>query len=186
MIVRRSLVVSLSTAALAALTLAPSPAAARIGFPNNIPNGNTFSCVACHNSSSGGAAAGWNALGDTIFVENGGTADDPPSLPLDAGDPAFSFWNDAICNDDSDGDGATNGEELGDPDCVWVRGQAPDSTEGITDPSDPDDTPAGAEGEGEGDAPPGGCAASTTGTGTPLGALSLAFLSVAALVRRRR
>ena len=29
---------------------------------------------------------------------------------------------------DSDGDGATNGEELGDPNCVWVYGGAPEST----------------------------------------------------------
>ncbi|KAF0691568.1 Aste57867_17236 [Aphanomyces stellatus] len=28
-------------------------------------------------------------------------------------------WNKALCELDSDGDGATNGEELGDPCCLW-------------------------------------------------------------------
>ncbi|VDI82142.1 temptin-like [Mytilus galloprovincialis] len=32
----------------------------------------------------------------------------------------------AICNEDSDRDGKTNGEELGDPNCVWRPGQTPD------------------------------------------------------------
>lgn len=32
----------------------------------------------------------------------------------------------AICNEDSDKDGKTNGEELGDPNCVWRPGQTPD------------------------------------------------------------
>ena len=33
-------------------------------------------------------------------------------------------WS-AICNLDSDGDGKTNGEELGDPNCVWTKGETP-------------------------------------------------------------
>ena len=33
-------------------------------------------------------------------------------------------WLD-VCRLDSDGDGKTNGEELGDPDCVWTPGSAP-------------------------------------------------------------
>ena len=28
-----------------------------------------------------------------------------------------------LCNADSDGDGKSNGEELGDPNCVWVSGK---------------------------------------------------------------
>ena len=38
-----------------------------------------------------------------------------------------------LCPLDSDGDGATNGEELGDPDCNWVRGQA-DPAGNVTNP----------------------------------------------------
>uniref|UniRef100_A0A8W8J2Y0 Temptin Cys/Cys disulfide domain-containing protein n=1 Tax=Magallana gigas TaxID=29159 RepID=A0A8W8J2Y0_MAGGI len=33
-------------------------------------------------------------------------------------------WSD-ICDLDADGDGKSNGQELGDPDCVWKRGQEP-------------------------------------------------------------
>jgi len=28
-----------------------------------------------------------------------------------------------VCNTDSDGDGLTNGQELGDPQCRWRRGE---------------------------------------------------------------
>ena len=33
-------------------------------------------------------------------------------------------WTVALCQQDSDGDGRSNGEELGDPNCVWVAGGA--------------------------------------------------------------
>merc|ERR1711894_142300 len=37
-----------------------------------------------------------------------------------------SKWDlENLCKMDSDGDGRTNGEELGDPDCVWTSGDAP-------------------------------------------------------------
>ncbi|KAF0719154.1 Aste57867_1244 [Aphanomyces stellatus] len=35
---------------------------------------------------------------------------------------AGSKWTKALCEKDSDGDGATNGEELGDPCCTWKVG----------------------------------------------------------------
>ncbi|XP_034322252.2 temptin [Magallana gigas] len=34
-------------------------------------------------------------------------------------------WNEALCRADSDGDGKTNGEELGDPNCVFTLGSTP-------------------------------------------------------------
>ncbi|KAH3701020.1 temptin-like [Dreissena polymorpha] len=34
-------------------------------------------------------------------------------------------WTQALCMADSDGDGKTNGAELGDPTCVWVQGGVP-------------------------------------------------------------
>jgi dopamine beta-monooxygenase len=51
-------------------------------------------------------------------------------------------WTDALCEMDSDGDGRSNGVELGDPDCVWMEGTQPDgpalSHPGIVDePKDP-------------------------------------------------
>ncbi|KAJ8300821.1 hypothetical protein KUTeg_022340 [Tegillarca granosa] len=39
-----------------------------------------------------------------------------------------------VCPLDSDGDGRTNGEELGDPECKWKNGEIPDRTEKITHP----------------------------------------------------
>ncbi|KAJ8306367.1 hypothetical protein KUTeg_016912 [Tegillarca granosa] len=39
-----------------------------------------------------------------------------------------------ICPLDSDGDGMTNGQELGDPDCKWTRNQMPVRTIKITNP----------------------------------------------------
>ena len=43
-------------------------------------------------------------------------------------------WNVALCQLDSDGDGMTNGQELGDPNCVWTEGNAPKRTDNITHP----------------------------------------------------
>lgn len=43
-------------------------------------------------------------------------------------------WTEALCRLDSDGDGATNGQELGDPGCVWKLGQVPQRVHNITHP----------------------------------------------------
>jgi hypothetical protein len=43
-------------------------------------------------------------------------------------------WTVDLCQLDSDGDGRTNGEELGDPDCVWQPGTIPTRTTAITHP----------------------------------------------------
>ena len=43
-------------------------------------------------------------------------------------------WTPELCKKDSDGDGLTNGQELGDPACVWRQGQTPSRTTGITHP----------------------------------------------------
>ncbi|RUS68433.1 hypothetical protein EGW08_023805, partial [Elysia chlorotica] len=32
-------------------------------------------------------------------------------------------WTKALCQEDSDGDGRSNGQELGDPDCSWTPGK---------------------------------------------------------------
>ncbi|KAL4232010.1 hypothetical protein ACF0H5_009588 [Mactra antiquata] len=39
---------------------------------------------------------------------------------------AGHVWTTALCQADSDGDGATNGVELGDPNCVWTVGATPE------------------------------------------------------------
>ncbi|GFR82423.1 temptin, partial [Elysia marginata] len=43
-------------------------------------------------------------------------------------------WTQALCEKDSDGDGLTNGQELGDPDCVWTIGTTPARSTDLTHP----------------------------------------------------
>ena len=43
-------------------------------------------------------------------------------------------WTKALCEMDSDKDGLSNGVELGDPNCVWSKGEAPAETTGISHP----------------------------------------------------
>lgn len=43
-------------------------------------------------------------------------------------------WTYYLCRKDSDGDGKTNGEELGDPDCEWVPNSVPKSTVSLSHP----------------------------------------------------
>ncbi len=43
-------------------------------------------------------------------------------------------WSKDLCLQDSDGDGYTNGFELGDPCCIWVQGQTPQITDDISHP----------------------------------------------------
>jgi len=43
-------------------------------------------------------------------------------------------WTRELCRRDSDGDGRTNGEELGDPDCVWRLGEIPERQTSISHP----------------------------------------------------
>lgn len=49
-----------------------------------------------------------------------------PGLPRNVfGEDFVKFgwrWTSELCHADSDGDGLTNGEEVGDPDCVWQQG----------------------------------------------------------------
>lgn len=47
-------------------------------------------------------------------------------------------WTRELCQKDSDGDGRTNGEELGDPNCVWRVGDIPTSSTGLSHPGQSD------------------------------------------------
>ena len=54
-------------------------------------------------------------------------------------------WTRALCQMDSDGDGKTNGQELGDPNCQWQEGQMPSISQssqlshpGVCEPIDSD------------------------------------------------
>ena len=85
-----------------------------------IPNGNKFGCINCHNSSY----KSLNSFGFSVksVVGRGSKA---------------SFWNSVLAAKDSDGDGSSNGEELGDPD---GDGKSTDEAE-ITNPGNPQSKP---------------------------------------------
>lgn len=53
-------------------------------------------------------------------------------------------WTVELCQKDSDGDGRTNGEELGDPRCQWIRGRPADASYEVTHPGicEPVDNPS--------------------------------------------
>ena len=46
----------------------------------------------------------------------------------------FQQWTVELCRKDSDGDGQTNGQELGDPHCRWTIGTQADRTAVVTHP----------------------------------------------------
>jgi len=48
---------------------------------------------------------------------------------------ASQTWNKAFCMADADGDGQSNGLEMGDPCCKWSIGQVPQLTMGLSDPN---------------------------------------------------
>jgi hypothetical protein len=59
-------------------------------------------------------------------------------------DMAGRQWTTSLCNADSDGDGESNGQELGDPKCVWSLGNTPTRTDAITYPGDASSVGSGA------------------------------------------
>ena len=85
-----------------------------------IPNGNKFGCINCHNSSY----KSLNSFGFSVksVIGRGSKA---------------SFWNSVLAAKDSDGDGSSNGEELGDPD---GDGKSTDEAE-MTNPGNPQSKP---------------------------------------------
>ena len=51
-------------------------------------------------------------------------------------------WTSDFCHADSDGDGFSNGAELGDNDCIWTMGATPSRTTDITHPGFADSKPS--------------------------------------------
>lgn len=92
----------------------------RVGM---LPNGRTFHCATCHRSPGGGGPR--NAFGEAVnaLTERGSRA---------------KFWSAALAALDSDGDGFTNGEELGDPDGDGTA----ESGLALTHPGDANSKPA--------------------------------------------
>jgi hypothetical protein len=177
----------LAAAVLTSALTSSSAALAISSYQFEIPNGDAFSCRTCHESSGGGE--GWNDFGQDILDAGGAN---PGANPADqnagfSGSPA-DYWA-QVCGNDSDGDGVTNGEELGDPDCVWAAGD-PNPDGDLANPGDVESTPEapgdpnGGGGDGGGDAGLGGCSSSAGLPGT--GALLLVLARLSAHRRRGR
>lgn len=94
-----------STATLCLLSLA-GRTAAHASYVALNPNGNQVPGVAAIGHVNPGGGGETNAYGSD-WSKYGGS------------------WNRQLCLADSDGDGQTNGFELGDPCCKWVAGGAP-------------------------------------------------------------
>lgn len=94
---------------------------------SQIPNGAAFSCNACHTAGGGTPRNAFGLELETNFLTAAGAAGDV-------------IWGPELAALDSDGDGVSNGAELGDPDGTWVVGDA--NPEGETfHPGDPESTP---------------------------------------------
>lgn len=85
------------------------PALARSFRVNDIPNGDKNSCLNCHDDLQGSTMNNFGSVA-LAHLEEGGPVQE-----------AHVDWP-AACGSDPDNDGETSGEELGDPDCTWVRG----------------------------------------------------------------
>ena len=88
-----------------------------------IPNGSKFTCSNCHIDPFGGGIR--NKFGQAVekLVSVGGHEE---------------FWGPVLAKLDSDGDGKTNGQELGDSNGLWRSGQQnPGIFNSVTNPGDP-------------------------------------------------
>jgi hypothetical protein len=103
------------------IVLLAGNAQAYFNRPGLIPNGSVFNCQTCHISASGGR--NWNSFGLAVQALGVGQFE--------------SFWDPSLAGLDSDGDGFSNGEELGDPDGDFANVR----TTGITNPGDANSKP---------------------------------------------
>lgn len=110
--------------AVAVLTVG-TPVDGRPHRVDQVPNGAVLSCATCHVSAAGGDAR--NPFGQTVESEFLSSVSDSGNV----------LWSPALASRDSDGDGFTNGTELGDPDGTGV----PDSAAAVTAPGDAADFP---------------------------------------------
>jgi len=95
---------------------------------NDIPNGNKNTCLNCH--------------GDLKASYNTDFGSDARNTLMGSGTISEQHvtWS-KVCPWDSDRDGWTNGEELGDPDCVWQIGDPNPKASAIYNPGNPDSAP---------------------------------------------
>ena len=107
----------------ALILLLPSTTMAKPAFVGSVPNSAALSCNTCH------------VAGSPKSVRNDFGIDVKANLK--GGMPDWS----AVCELDSDGDGATNGEELQDLLCEWTNGPS-GCADLVTAPGDPASVPS--------------------------------------------
>jgi hypothetical protein len=133
-------------------------------FGTRIPNGEAVPCPPTESSVAGDDENGCTASGYCLglghlncggFQTEDAIVDEETNTRVvslnpfgeDFREQGFA-WTRTLCQMDSDGDGYTNGQELGDPCCTWKQGQIDDITMNSFDgffpshPGFPDDTPS--------------------------------------------
>lgn len=108
-------------------------AEARSKRVNQLPNGSAVGCAVCHvDPNGGGTRTPFGEIVKASYMTGDGFLGDV-------------VWGPELAALDSDGDGATNGEELGDPEGIydWQSGDAaPGDADAVTNPGDPESFPA--------------------------------------------
>lgn len=103
---------------------------ARSKRSGEIPNGSVNNCANCHVDPQGGGPR--NAFGQMVGTD----------FLTGAGFVGDVVWGPELAKLDADGDGFTNGEELGDPDGSWAIGDAaPGDPGAVTKPWDAESHP---------------------------------------------
>lgn len=116
------------TRGLAVLALSLSPSAlAHNSYVADVPNGTVNSCTTCHASGGEYSIATLNVFGQRFRTE------------MQAGKAPPAVWP-GIATLDSDGDGQTNGQELGDPCGSFGSGSPAARTNDVSMPGDPEST----------------------------------------------
>ncbi|MBW2526796.1 MAG: hypothetical protein JRI23_21615 [Deltaproteobacteria bacterium] len=139
-------------------------------YDPSVPNGSLNSCLTCHTTIEG---IDLNSFGWDVQNHKGGDGVTPD-------------WA-AVCGLDSDVDGQTNGQELGDPCCEWQMGQAFPRSDAISNPGDSSDQSANPDAPGcSADDDDGGCSTARGPVDAPAGAAALAVLVGLLLTLRRR
>lgn len=121
-------------AAFAVISVWSAAAEARNFRVNDIPNGSKFTCLNCHGELEAKTFTKFGTNARQNLEDTG---------PIQE---AHVEWA-GLCPLDSDGDGSTNGQELGDPNCTWVKGQG-NPGGSITNPGQPDSSSSGECGNG--------------------------------------
>ena len=124
----------LAAAAAAAAAWAPRRAAAMPSYRYRLPNGERVPCDAALGMTGcrPGAQEAHSINGPTpehVCKGLGHATCEGGDFPLNLFGVDFMLagyrWTEELCRKDSDGDGLTNGEELGDPCCVWEHEALP-------------------------------------------------------------